>query len=36
MLATDHSLHDDMANIREDIETAKEHGSYPVKLETKR
>ena len=34
VLATDHSLHDDipLANIRAYIETAKEHGSYPLKL----
>ncbi len=34
VLATDHSLHDDipLANIRAYIETAKEHGTYPLKL----
>jgi uroporphyrinogen decarboxylase len=34
VLATDHSLHDDipLANIRAYIETAREHGSYPLKL----
>ena len=34
VLATDHSLHDDipLANIRAYIETAKEHGAYPLKL----
>jgi uroporphyrinogen decarboxylase len=34
VLATDHSLHDDipLANIRAYIEVAKTHGSYPLKL----
>ncbi len=34
VLATDHSLHDDipLANIRAYIETAKEHGRYPLAL----
>jgi uroporphyrinogen decarboxylase len=34
VLATDHSLHDDipLANIRAYIEVAKEHGAYPLKL----
>jgi uroporphyrinogen decarboxylase len=34
VLATDHSLHDDipLANIRAYIEVAKEHGGYPLKL----
>ncbi len=34
VLATDHSLHDDipLANIRAYIEVAREHGSYPLKL----
>jgi uroporphyrinogen decarboxylase len=34
VLATDHSLHDDipLANIRAYIEVAKQHGAYPLKL----
>ncbi len=34
VLATDHSLHDDipLANIQAYIQTAREHGSYPLKL----
>ena len=34
VLATDHSLHDDipLANIRAYIEVARTHGAYPLKL----
>jgi len=34
VMATDHSLHDDipLENIRAYIEVAREHGAYPLKL----